>query len=414
MRKSLWLLLVLSLVGCTASYKPGTYGSRRVDSPVEYARAAIPGWARAEKQGLVVPLDRTYDIPDGKSHIKLESVWYSPLHSYVLYTSAGEQPLMATVLHAGWGDRMGQWGPNHYYHGYGAFSAQGFHQVMLLPPVDRSVSGEQVQVEIDRWYAMTPDKQDLSEPGTHVGTLLIDLPFREAYLERPAERIALDREGTWLGRTLRVDQLEVSVGQVRLHGRIDLLPGESNPALIATLRFGDTTREMVAVKPGPDGSFIATYEPPDEWPVPVSLELSGIGFQSERTLEAAIPWGRFGGKEAVVKPADLVVMPFYDGSYRLHRVDPRGVSFEIVRPDRFPRVTPSNGQPRVEFIGPGGETVTNMQQGGGHIGDDKYGVGYSFADEASPEMRAAEQITVRFIHPPALLEMKETWQLVAR
>lgn len=414
MRNLLWLLLVLLLVGCTASYKPGTYGSRRVDSPVEYARAAIPGWARAEKQGLVVPLDRTYDIPDSKSRIKLESVWYSPLHTYVLYTTAGEQPLMATRMLAGWGDRGGHWGPNPYYHGFGAFSRQGFHQVMLLPPVERSVSGEKLKVEINRWYAMTPDKRDLSEPGTHVGTVLIDLPFREAYLEPPAERTELDREGTWLGRTLRADQLEVSVGQARLHGSIDLLPGESNPGLIAKLRFGDTTREMVVFKPGPDGSFIATYEPPDEWPVPVSLELSGIGFQSEQTLEAVIPWGRFGGKEGTVKPADLVVMPFYDGNYRLHRVSPRGVSFEIVRPDQFPRVTPSDGNPRVEFIGPGGETVTNMQQGGGHIGDDKYGVSYSFADVASPEMRAAEQITVRFIHPPAVLEMKETWQLIMR
>jgi hypothetical protein len=169
---------------------------------------------------------------------------------------------------------------------------------------------------------------------------------------------------------------------------------------------------LVAFAPEPDGSFVATYEPPDEWPVPVSLELAGIGFQSEQTLEAVIPWGRFGGKDAVVKPADLVVMPFYDGSYRLHRIDPRGVSFEIVRPDRFPRVTPSNANPQVEFIGPGGETVTNMQQGGGHIGEGKNGVSYSFADAASPEMRSAEEIRVRFIHPPAMLEMKESWQLI--
>jgi hypothetical protein len=107
-------------------------------------------------------------------------------------------------------------------------------------------------------------------------------------------------------------------------------------------------------------------------------------------------------------------MPFYDGSYRLHRVGPRGASFEIMRPDRYPRVTPINGTPRVEFIGPGGETVTNMQQGGGHIGDGKNGVSYEFADEASPQMRAAEQITVRFIHPAAVLEMKEAWPLVTR
>lgn len=412
MRKLLWLWMVLLLVGCAASYEPGTYGSRRVDSPVEYARAAIPGWARAETEGLVVALDRTYDIPDSKARIHLESVWYSPLHTYVLYTTTGEQPLMATWVRAGWGDRTGDWGPNPYHHGYGAFSPQGFHQVMLLPPVERPVSGETVEVEVQRWYAMTPDKRDLSEPGTRVGTLLIDLPIREHYLEPPPEQTRLDRAGTWLGRTLRVDQLEISVGQARLHGRIDLLPGESNPGLIARLRFGDTTREMVAFTAGPDGSFLATFEPPDEWPVPVSLELSGIEFQSEQTLEAVIPWGRFGGKEARVKPADLVVMPFYDGSYRLHRVDPRGVSFEIMRPNRLPRVTPSNGNPQVEFVGPAGETVTNMQQGGGHIGDGKNGVSYSFADEASPEMRAADEITVRFIHPPAALEMKETWQLV--
>lgn len=414
LRKLAWLIPILLLVGCTATYKPGTYGSRRVDSPAEYARAAIPGWTRAEKEGLVVPLDRTYEIPDSNSRIKLESVWYSPRYTYLLYTTSGKQPLMATWLRAGWGGGLGHWGPNAYYHGYGAFSSQGFHQVMLLPPVEAPAAGEKVGVEIQKWYAMTPDKRDLSEPGTHLGTLLIELPFREAYLDPPAERTELDREGTWLGRTLRVDRLEVSVGQARLHGRIGLLPGESNPGLIARLRFGDTAREMVAFRPGPDGSFIATYEPPDEWPVPVSLELSGIGFESQKTLEAVIPWGKFAGKEATVKPADLVVIPFYDGSYRLHRVGPWGASFEVMRPDRLPRVTPSNGHPRVEFIGPGGETVKEMQKGGGHIGDGKNGISYSFASAASPEMRAAEQITVRFLQPPALLEVKETWQLVAR
>ncbi|MBP2019030.1 hypothetical protein J2Z79_002446 [Symbiobacterium terraclitae] len=412
-RKLLWLVMVLLLAGCTSGYEPGSYGSRRVGSPVEYARAAIPGWVRAEQEGLVVPLDGAFDIPGTGARIKLEAVWYSPLHTYLLYTTAGDRPFMATFIRTGWGTGMGDWGPNPYHHGYGAFSGEGFHQVMLLPPVERPLSADTLAVEVEKWYAMTPDKRDLAEPGTHVGPVAFELPVREEYLDPAPEQFALDREGTWLGRTLRVDRLEVSVGQARLHGSIALLPGEHEPGLGAELVFGDSVREMVGYVRGPNGSFVATFEPPDGWPAPVSLKLYGIQFKTEEVLEAVIPWGQFGGQEAVVKPADLLVMPFYDGAYRLHRVDPRGVSFEIMRPDRLPRVTPANAIPAAEFIGPDGETVTDMQRGGGHIGEGKDGVSYQFADEASPAMRAADEITVRFIHPPALLEFAETWSLVA-
>lgn len=413
MRTLLWLVILLLLAGCSSGYKPGTYGSQRVEEPAEYARRAIPGWARAEQEGLVVALDRTFAIPDTDARVRLDAVWYSPLRTYVLYTTTGS-PFMATWIETDWGIGMGDWGPNPYWHGYGAFSAEGFHQVMILPPVERPLSADAVTVEVTKWYAMTPAKRDLAEPGTHYAPLVFELPLREEYLDPAPEQFPLDLEGTGLGRTLRVDRLEVSVGQARLHGRITLLPGEHDPALGADLVFGDTARDMVDFDREPDGSFIATFEPPDEWPVPVRLKLHGIGFATEQVLEAVIPWGQFGGQEVVVEPADLVVMPFYDGAYRLHKVDERGVSFEIMKPDRLPRVTPTYSIPKVEFIGPGGETVTNMQTGGGHIGEGKQGVSYLFADEASPAMRAADEITVRLIHPEAVLDLDETWMLVDR
>lgn len=53
-----------------------------------------------------------------------------------------------------------------------------------------------------------------------------------------AEVFRLTQQGTWLGRSLALDELRVGIGRIDLSGYIALPSGESKPGLGARLRVG--------------------------------------------------------------------------------------------------------------------------------------------------------------------------------
>ncbi|MHB9145443.1 MAG: hypothetical protein ACYC5Y_08945 [Symbiobacteriia bacterium] len=412
----------------------------RVASADDLARRAVPGWKRAEAQGLVVPIGVTADIPYTKASVTFEKAWYSGRQAYILFTiraPEGEFVMPTWAFLSNQPDEAGSgYGQTEFHHlrTWGGFSPGGFHSVLLLDKLPPAPRGDTVRLEIHQWAPVSPEKGIAkSSKGLPI---TVSIPWNEAYLQAPAPEVyMLKEQQTWLERTVTLDELEVGIGRMELTGSVQLPEGESNPGLISRLRVGDSLRDLKEFEIIPGSSsgfyqFVATFDGPDVWPAPVSLDLSGITFQSNQTLEWRFPWATKRSLQpddrlATLSQEEQVSVHFYDSTLQTVGVWSGGVAVEQKDADGpAPRVVASLSgggridatQPGMEIATPSGKVVSNLGGGSGVVWDrpsrrNVQGISANWWDAAPSAFEGADYLTLRYVHPGAFMTLNEKWTL---
>jgi hypothetical protein len=440
----LLLLVLLAAVGRVLMQKdPWELDQipRRVTGSDEVARRAVPGWVRAEEQGLVVAVGVTEPVRSTEAAITIEKAWYSARQIYMLYTVTA--PKGEYIVPTGaflWPDAAGEgdsrWGTTDWtkLRQWGGFSRAGFHGVLVFDASQSPVgSSDRLRLEVRDWAPVSPESG--VDTGRRAGReLVMTLPWRPDYAVEPApEVVSVGMEKSWLGRTLAVERLEVSIGRTRLTGWIRLPEGERDPRLGASLRIGNQVLELKEFRREPGGAagvyrFTATFDGPNHWPAPVKLDLSGIGFETDRTLEWPVPYAKYSRDQRaelrLMDQADRVTVPFYDSSLTSILTWAGGVSVEQKDPTGRPpyvRASLEIGGRGMGPLDPGfevwnedGRVITNMGGGGGNIwSDGRQGVSVNWEQSEAEGFRWTDRLVLRYVQPGADMVLKETWDLVA-
>lgn len=439
------VVLTLALVasGCQPSGSVAQQRERTPDpvsSADALARRAVPGWQRAETQGLVVPVGVTANIPYTKASVTLDKAWYSGRQVYVLYTiraPKGEYVMPTLAFLSNEATQVGAgYGLAQLLHlrTWGGFSPEGFHSVLVIDKLPPEPRGSSLNLEIKQWVPVSPEQG----PAEQVRGLPITLkiPWSDDYLKEPAAQVyTLNEQKTWLARTVTLRSLRVGVGRTELTGTIQLPKGESNPGLNCRLQLGESVRDLEEFKAEPGSGpglyeFVATFDGPDTWPAPVSLDLLGVGFQSDGTLEWRFPWVtkrnlRADDRLATLAATEQVSVQFYGSTLRTVGVWAGGVAVEQMDADApAPRVVASlssggrmNGTaPGMEIATPSGQIVRDLGGGSGVVWDrpgrrNVQGVSAMWGETIPAEFAGADYLTLRYVHPSALMNLNEKWPL---
>ena len=393
---------------------------------------------------MIVPLGITERVPNTETPVNftLEQAWYSARQIYILYTvkaDAGKH-ILPTWGFLGLAESKapissGRTDWNHLSE-WGAFSDTGFHGVLIFERFDAPPPGERLTLTVRQWGPVTP-QTGMDPHSSPVGRFALSIPWRAEWLNEPEpEAVRLTQQGTWLGRTLALEDLRVGIGRIDLSGYITLPPGESQPGPGARLRVGGEAREMkefqaepVAGKPG-RYRFTAAYDGPDQWPAPVQFELYAIAFESDKVLEWPIPWDKYrdvkGEDRRLMDPQDQVTVQFYDSTLTSIFTYEGGVSIEQRdRTDRLPYVRGLTGgggwgagplDSGVKLVNDAGEVLTEM---GGSVGtiwdngrDERQGFSADWGDQLPDSFRQSDRLVLRYVRPSASMILKESWMLV--
>lgn len=452
LRRSLFVTVVVAVVTLVmAASLPTPLSSwerdkipARVSGAAEVAARSIPGWARANANGLVVDLGLTRGIPGTDATITFEQGWFSGRAAYVTYTVKAPRGgyVMPTIVWVGPADREQRWrtGEANWPHlsQWGGFSREGFHSVLIFEPFDDFTSAEMLKLTVHQWAQVTPEKGLNESGGTRAGELTLGLPWQPAYLSEPApEAIPWPRQQTWLGRTLTLEQLEVGVGRTILTGQIALPEGERKPGLGARLHVGDQVLEMKEYQVEPATTpglyrFTATYDGPNQWPAPVKLELESIAFETDQVLTWPVQWAKYrhldGSERQLMDPADQVTVRFYDSDLVSIFTTDSGVAIEQKDPTGPPPYVRAfiavggrgrENNPGFEVVNTSGAVLRDLGGGGGHIYDDGHGndnregIAVMWWKDLPEGFRQSDWLLIRYVHPGAAMILQETWDLTA-
>lgn len=412
----------------------------RVESADDLARRVVPGWARAEVHDLIVPLSITERIPHTNATVTWERAWYSGQQVYILYTmrAPADKYIFPTwTLLGPEGGKGADFGDSkhHRLREAGGFSSDAFHGVIAFPRFDKPPVGERLALTVRQWGPVSPEKGLVEGKSALAGEVTVMLPWKSDYLrEPPPEVFTLTQRHTWLGRTLALERLEVGTGRIQLNGLIELPTGEIDPHLLARLHVGQAQRQLKEFKAAPTGQpdqyrFTAFFDGPDSWPVPIEVELSGISFMTDQTLEWSFPWAKYKNDDPprTLEPSEQVSIKLYDSTLRTIYVWSEGVGVEMVEPQGKPPYVRASLRiggtgidreyPGMEVTGPGGEVISNMGGGGGtiwHRGDEQLqGVAARWDPSMFPHhWETTDALSLRYVHPEAALVLEERWTLV--
>jgi hypothetical protein len=418
----------------------------RVSSAEQLAARAIPGWNRAKAAGLVVDLGISEKIAGTDATITLEKGWYSGQQGYILYTVKAPKGgyllptqvvLQTEDVRTPWVFGRTEWTQLSQW---GGFSSDGFHGVLLLPQFIPPASVRQLHLTVHQWGPVTPEGgMDQSQSQSVGGQVTFELPWRAAYLEEPPPAVVRwTRQNTWLGRTLAVEELEVGIGRTVLTGQITLAPGEGKPLLRASLRMGTRTLNLTSFNAIPAADqgryhFTATFEGLDRWPAPVTVDLSGIYFETDKTLAWPVNWAKYrdrtGTQDGLMDPADRVAIRFYDSELTSIVTNSSSISIEekqlTAAPPYVRAALYGSGRSSVpdsagmDLLNAEGEAQTDFGGGGGNIYDDpvtgegRQGVVAIWGDTLPQSFRQSDRLTLRYVHPAASLVLNEMWELRA-
>lgn len=405
-----------------------------VSSASEYARLVVPGWARAEALGMVVPLGAIQTIPGTEAKITFESAWYGGDRFYILYTvsDANRENLMATEAwidppaRAGASRNLGQ--PLTTGNQYGGISEAGFHQVLVFDRYSEAPSGRHLALTVTKWRMVSPDHGVTDIGGG--GAVSITLPMDAKFLKEVVSVYSIGEARTRLGRTIYLDRIEVSTREARLLGSVQLLPGETAPSLGAALHFGSENRTVESIEWNPSSDpgrfdFVARTSAPNNWPSPLYLELRSVGFQTALTLEAPIPWSRLiqtaSDQMDSIAEKDQIRMSVYDGALVFASMSASGLGFRVDHPNQsVPYVTmasevwqySSDTGSGVRLVGASDETWAEFGVGDGSINSQSgQGLMLHFW-EGVPQSLAAGPILFQFVHPRARMVLDEAWPIL--
>lgn len=408
-----------------------------VKGAADVARRAIPGWNRAEAQGLIVPLGITAPVRTTQATITLEQAWYSARQVYVVYTvqAADGQYILPTTAYVTTGKTFLSQGQTDWMHLslWGGFSKAGFHGVLVFSGFNQPPGPEGLTLTIRQWAPVSA-RTGLEQSKTAGREISLSLPWRAEFLASPAPDIRpLTQRQMWLGRTLALGELRVEIGRIQLSGWVELPPGESDPGLLARLLVGGEVRELKeykadkATEPG-RYHFSAVFDGPNQWPAPVKLELSGLNFLTHQTLEWPVNWAKYrnvsGGDHRLMDAADQVTVKFFNSTLTSIFAHQGGVSIEqketgVQPPYVRAMIGGARGiggdRPGFELVNDSGEVLTNFGGGGGVIWssadsrDVRYGVSTNWA---LPEaFGQSNRLLLRYVDPGATMVLKESWTL---
>ena len=301
----------------------------KVADATEFAERAVPGWRRAEAAGRVQTLDVSAPIPGTDAVITLEKAWVTGPEVYISYTVSARdgaylipQSYKLVTDHRGRPYRMlGLRLPRLYN---GGVSPQGYHDVFRFDAMGQAEVPlhEAYEIVIERWRKPVPGSNRVEY--RHGGEIAVPI----ALTAPPAEEWhtwSLGYELEWQGREVRIEELAVGFGSTRVTASATVLPGEQDPSFGLNIAYGAEVRSAQLVEFAPpvvdDGGryrFVMDYEPPDEWPVAVTLADVVLGFRSPDTFEVELPWGRYRSDEKTeVLEADRVSVQIHDTELRL-------------------------------------------------------------------------------------------------
>lgn len=417
-------LLVLLMAVSVTSYQAGQRGPvtgrqpLRVRSAADFAARAVPGWERAHESGLLIRLGATYPIPHTPASVTLEDAWFGPDTIYILYTVKAPEGrhMMTTRAHMG-----GDVANFPKTHSMGAFSDEGYHQVLVFSSLPAEQRGEYLTLEMFNWAEVSPRTawESLGQAFQVGERVTVKLPYRPDYVKDAMQGFPLHRQETWLGRTLALEKLEIGMHAARLHGWIELLPGETDPTLGVTVRFGKTERTVKRYEADPTEKpnryqFSITTDPPDTWPVRPAVKFWGLGFHRREPLAVDLAWQKYRGQaEAKPLPEDARSVAFYDSTLVLDRYyqNAREFSFRVVHPDKPKPYVALDHSQRVEYVGPNGHRITNLGGGGGNWEGQTVSWSHHFSEEDAEKLENAAAITLLMTKPKASMHLDETWEL---
>ena len=275
-----------------------------------------------------------------------------------------------------------------------------------------------------QWARVSPRVGIDSSTGRSI-EIAMALPWRPEFSKDAATvSYTLKERRTWLGRSLALERLEVGTGQIRLTGLIELPTGEGNPILSGTLSVAGALRDLKEFRAEPTdvpGRYIfsATFDGPNTWPAPVTFELTGIGFQTDQTLEWSLPWAKYRdispNMRRLMDPADQVAVKFYDTTLRTIALWESGVAVDQVQTRmRPPYVTAAltfggrgdETRPGMELVAPNGKVLRNFGGGGGVIWDDprtagqRSGISALWDRKSLPaDFEVETHLTLRYVCP---------------
>lgn len=297
----------------------------------DYASGVVPGWNRAVANNLVVPLDITAEIPGSDATITLDDAWYSGRQTYILYTVTAPDdgyvmPVTAQLgTEAGNSDYADSRNPWSYLDPWGVFTDGGFHSVLIFGNLSVPEGTESMTLTLQDWKAVVPEESENAQVAddSSLGQVVVTLPWDSAYLEEPEpDVIPLSFEQEWNGRSLRLEEMQVGIGRIRLEGDITLLENERDPWLQGYLETQDQegSQQLWLMEISPTQTapgqyhFVAVADGPSTWPATVNLSLQGIRFTTDSTLEWTIPWSSYRENTAAapVEDADQQKVAFYD------------------------------------------------------------------------------------------------------
>ena len=298
------LTATLGLGGCSAqpSLTPAQWAE-------EYAAAVIPGWERATRMGLLVPLDLTAEIPGSEATITLNEAWYSGRQAYILFTVTAPDGAYVAPAAAQLGDEPGTIAfaqfvaPWVYLDPWGVFTDGGYHSALIFSNLSVPEGAESMTLTLQNWQSVVPQEStgEGAPDTTGLGQVQLTLPWDPKYLEEPEPSvIPLDFNQEWVGRSLALTEMQVRAGRIELTGQLKLNDGESHPAVRGSLKVAGQELpivEQITSEQGP-GSYQITLvtDGPNAWPAPVELHLKGINFNTSGTLEWPVDWAKYGNQ----------------------------------------------------------------------------------------------------------------------
>lgn len=417
------LLVLLTGVGVT-SYQVGKRGlvsgrqPLRVRSAADFAANAVPGWKRAQEAGLLVRLGATYPIPHTPASVTLEDAWFGPDDVYILYTVKAPEGrhMMATRAH------MGPDVANFpQKHPMGAFSDEGYHQVLVFSSLPEDVRTEYLTLDMFNWVEVSPRTawESLGQAFQMGEKVTVTLPYRPDYVKDATQSFPLHRQTTWLGRTLSLEKLEVGMHEARLHGWIELPEGETDPTLGVTLLFGSAERPTRYYEATPTDRpnryrFTISTDAPDTWPSRPAVKLWALGFRRVEPFAVDLAWQKYRSQErSKPAPEDALSVPYYDSVLRLEQYFAYGqeLSFRVVHPEGpKPYVVLDHNQ-RAEILAPNGHRIKELGGGSGSWEGRTVSWSLSFGDEDAIKLEDAASIRLLLPAARATLILDETWDL---